>query len=365
MSGTEIGLAASARDWSDRLHRFVLDHGGATVRGRVMTAEQALAGEYRVLLIDDVCSFLTPRLVQELRGAGKSVVGVFDPRDGSDAKRRLLEVGISDVIESDATAEEFLALCASTARLHPSQPAGDPHRGNGLKIAVLGPPGGVGVTEVACALAVDLARRRDAVLVDGKQEWPSVGQRLDLDVYPNVMTAVDFMHHEPHRIRESCQQFDGSLSVVAGRAGSATSPAPSELSMLVRVLAAEFDRVIIDAGSTVHVDLIRSVDVLLLVGLGSPVGVTRLLRMVRELIEPGYDGPELAIVVNRVSETSGHKSEITRLIRESVGDLPIVFLPEDKRITSASWDGVAVGRGPFHRKLRRLSRLFDGVADDH
>ena len=62
----DIALAASARDWPDRLHRFLLDHGGGRVVDRIMTPDQATGSSFDVLLIDDVCSFLTPRLVSVL-----------------------------------------------------------------------------------------------------------------------------------------------------------------------------------------------------------------------------------------------------------------------------------------------------------
>ncbi|HUP17291.1 MAG TPA: hypothetical protein VM848_14720, partial [Acidimicrobiia bacterium] len=64
--GPDIALAASAREWPDRLHRFLLDHGGGRIVDRVMTPDQASDAGFDVLLIDDVCSFLTPRLVTML-----------------------------------------------------------------------------------------------------------------------------------------------------------------------------------------------------------------------------------------------------------------------------------------------------------
>jgi hypothetical protein len=69
-----------------------------------MGPEQAMADQFDVLLIDDVCSFLTPRLVRGLRDRGREVVGVYSPADAPDAKRHLLESGITDVIESNAGA---------------------------------------------------------------------------------------------------------------------------------------------------------------------------------------------------------------------------------------------------------------------
>ncbi len=73
---------------ADRVHRFLSDHGGARVRAQVLTPEDALAEDYQVLIIDDICSFLTPRLVAEVQRQGRLVLGVFDPSDPPDAKER-------------------------------------------------------------------------------------------------------------------------------------------------------------------------------------------------------------------------------------------------------------------------------------
>ena len=81
--GPELALAASAGPGRtpsptsiDRVE---------VVRTRVMGLEQAVGDEYEVLLIDDVCSFLTPRLVRNVREMGREIVGVYDPVDAHDA----------------------------------------------------------------------------------------------------------------------------------------------------------------------------------------------------------------------------------------------------------------------------------------
>ena len=90
-------------------HRLAVEHGF-----KPMSADQATGQTFDVLLIDDVCSFLTPMLVTILKQSGREVIGVYLPEDGSDAKRRLLECGISDVIESGASGEEFLSKVTAT-----------------------------------------------------------------------------------------------------------------------------------------------------------------------------------------------------------------------------------------------------------
>lgn len=56
MRDIEIALAVSTRRWSDPLHRFLVDHGGARVRLYVMRPEDAFSERFDVLFIDDICS---------------------------------------------------------------------------------------------------------------------------------------------------------------------------------------------------------------------------------------------------------------------------------------------------------------------
>ena len=126
MADIELALAASARPWAGSLHRFLADHGGARVRAIVMGPEEAVAESYDALIIDDVCSFLTPRLVDQVRRHGRLVVGVYDARDGADAKRRLLDCGVDDVIEADAGPEEFLDVVRAVLDLAPYAPISSP-----------------------------------------------------------------------------------------------------------------------------------------------------------------------------------------------------------------------------------------------
>lgn len=364
MSQLSIALAASARDWSDRLHRSVLDHGGATVMGRVMSGDQAIDATFDVLFIDDVCSFLTPHLVFELRRSGKAIVGVFSPDDGSDGKRRLLEVGISDVAESEASPPEFLTVARSAVVGTPEVAAFEGSRPrSGLTIGVTGPPGGVGVTEVAIGLAEELSRKHRVALADLNQPWPSVGQRLALPVYPNLRTAVDFALHEPHRLAEA-MHVDWSFDVVTGLAnpGAGELP-PADLAGLVSSLSGDHSHVIVDLGAVDHKSdlLYRRLDALLVVGIGDPVGITRVVRAF-EMVTESATGVEVGIVLNRVNGSSRQRHEIESQMVALAPGVPTVIIGNDQRLSSASWNGETVSRGSFQRQIRRLASLFDRVA---
>lgn len=355
----EIALAASAREWPDRLHRFLLDHGGGVVVARVMSPEQALDTEFNVVFIDDICSFLTPRLITGLRRAGKQTVGVFDPDDGPDAKRRLLECGISDVIECDATPTEFLdtavALLGQVAK--PEQELTGSTRP--FTIGVLGTIHGVGSTEVAIGIAAVVARSVRTALVDLDPYWPSVAQRLDLPLHPNIRSALDAVVHRTSALTNSVHRLE-TLAVVAGVAdgGKAGPISASETGALLEDLGQTSDVVICDLGPLEGAirGVLRSMDTVIVVGSGDPVGLSRLIRTVGRL-DGLVDASRLLLAVNQVSKGRFKESEIRRELSVSWPDVPLVLLPVDRRVSDAAWEGRRLQRGPFHKAVRSIGAL--------
>lgn len=358
----DIAIAASARSWPDRLHRHVLDHGGARVRGRVLDATQAQEVQFDVLLIDDVCSFLSPRLVALLRRDGRHVIGVYDRDDGSDAKRRLLECGIADVIESDATADEFLAqataLGATAAPVHPRTT--DPR--HATTIGVVGLTTGVGATEVAVGLAWHLSRRVDTLLVDLDPRWPSVAQRLDLQPHPNLATLVDaVVHGDPF---QGAGTAIGELRVVPGAAAQPgwQGPPRHEVDMAVEALLSTCRVLVADLGSAERLSegALEGLDTLVLVIAGDPVGVTRLVREAPRWVAQGESG-SMVVVANRTPSRRFHRGEVGGELEAAIGDVPVITIPYDGAVSAGAWEGSPIAKGAFGRAMARMAGLVAGV----
>ena len=356
----DIALAASAREWPDRLHRFLLDHGGGRIVDRVMAADQATSGGFDVLLVDDVCSFLTPRLVAVLKQTGAEVIGVYLPEDGPDAKRRLLECGISDVIETEATPEEFLSrIDGALSHRVPAQPDEGSSPADSFRIAVTGPCAGVGMTEIAICLAQSLADEVETVLIDMDQGWPSIAQRLDLPVHPNIRTAIDHALHRMDRLGEAVHEVDGLL-VVGGRAdgGRGARITRPDAMMLMDGLSGFREVVVADLGPLGNGEpsLVREFDTVIVVGTGTPVGVARLVKTVERVLSAA---PSLSVlaVVNKTGRGSFRRAEILGEIARGAPDLPVVTVPFDHRLETATWDGVIHRRGRYGKALRSMSEV--------
>lgn len=363
----ELALAASARDWSDTLHRFLTDHGGARVRAVVMGAEEVGAEAFDVLIIDDVCSFLTPRLVEQVRRSGSSVVGVFDPRDGADAKRRLIACGVDDVVETEATPEEFLAVVRRVRELRPAPPpqvsVQSEVESAGRVIAVGAPPGGAGATEIAIGLAVELG----ALLIDADDLAPSVAQRLGCPLHPNLRTAIDVIHHRSGAIDDALTSLSG-LDLVAGLvSGEEWSQLHSgDVQAVVDEYAATVGTVVVNIASGLERpelgegrfglarSLVGRADVVVGVGLPHPVGITRLVQWMLEAATLAPDG-RWQVVVNRVPRSAYRRGEVSGELARALPGVPVSLVPEDSRVGEAAWAGAPVGGGPFRRALRRLA----------
>jgi hypothetical protein len=111
-----VVLAHSVRGWAQDLHFFLMDHGGAIVRGYVMTPEDALAESYDVFIVDDVTSYVNHRLVSSLQSRGVKILGVYDPDDAHGAgKQRLLDLGVDEAHPATTKPAEFVRAIARLA----------------------------------------------------------------------------------------------------------------------------------------------------------------------------------------------------------------------------------------------------------
>lgn len=363
----DIAFAASARPWPDRVHRYVLDHGGARVVGRVLASDQVESTQCEVLLVDDVCSFLTPHFVQNVRARGTEVVGVYSPEDGPDAKRRLLDCGIADVIESEATAEEFLRIVDSAASHRTPESFSARETSRLFSVGVTGAAAGVGITEVSIALSMALAKSDDAVLLDLDQVWPSIAQRLGLPMHPNIRTVLDAIQHRSGEVTKATFEV-GNLLVIGGRAdiGSGAPIERAEVMALTSHLSEAHHVLVADLGTyrELATGVAREFDVLVVVGAPDPVGVGRISQIVDDLggVNPGQS---VVAVVNGIRRRSFETSEIVAELARAHPTLPVLTLPSESKVRQAAWNGEVVKSGPFVRQVTAMAGLIEKAADGY
>jgi MinD-like ATPase involved in chromosome partitioning or flagellar assembly len=383
MIETELALARSARSWSDDLHRFLADHGGARVRVTAMDPEDLFGEMFDVLLIDDICSFLTPRLVELVKAGGREVVGVYDPAEFADGKDRLLECGVADVVEAGAHPDEFLRVIARVAQtvvttelvVSDRQEAAPktPERRSQTVLAVGGPAGGTGTTEVAIGIAARLGDAgRRVVLIDCDETNPSIAQRLGMPIHPNIRTAIDMLQHRTGPVT-GAMHLVGPVAVITGLPNVTdwSEVRPSHVVDLVVELSSLFDHVVVNVGS--HIEalglaapnerfgmsrrLIEIADRVIAVGLPSPVGVARTLRWIAE-VDLLTAGAPIDVLINRAPRDQFRRGELVEEITRTYQPASLAFIPTDDVVERAAWDGTLVARGRFRKALDRWVDRF-------
>jgi MinD-like ATPase involved in chromosome partitioning or flagellar assembly len=373
-----IAIVFSPEPWVEELHAYLADHGGARVRQVVLDPQVAWEEEYDALVVSHRWPSLTLAFVDKVHAHGRSVLGVYDV-DEPGAREHLEMLGVDAVVESIAGPPAFVAALlavvtaslASTAatrrlgtgsRLVPSDGDDSSARHRGV-VAVSGSAGS-GVTEVAVGFAAAVAARRDpVVLVDADAAAGSTAARLGLPIEPNLRTAVDAVAHGLGELGGVLARPRSSrLCVLCGfpSAAAAAHVAPHEVVDVLHALTAEHGCVVVDTGgrsdSAIAHAVVADAATLVGVGSGNPVGVARLLAWISEW-RPLVANAAVHLVVNRAPADRYRRHEIASEIGRTFEPASLVFVPPDRRVDTAVWDGELLGASAFTNALAPLVEL--------
>jgi MinD-like ATPase involved in chromosome partitioning or flagellar assembly len=369
----EVALVFTADLWVEELHRHLTDHGGARVRTVLVESEGALEETYDVLLAGHRWPALTRALVADVQARGRAIVGVHD-REEAASREHLVALGVDALVESDAGPDAFVRAITSVAGRREERSAARPlvaaTRGGPL-VTVGGPPG-VGRTEIAIELALALGRETSAVLLDADDVAPAVAARLQLPIEPNLRTAIDAVEHGRGEL-EQCVGTEATsrLRVVTGlpNAHAWAQVRPGEILRVIDRLADDTSVVIADgAGCLEDVSsgatrarfataraIVGEADVVVAVCDPAPHALARFLAWVVEAhaLAPSA---HFVVVTNRAPRARFRRGEVYEEITASVPVVDVVFVPSDRRVADAAWNGTTVSRGAFTRAVEGLAR---------
>ena len=390
-----VVIAHSPRSWGRLLKQHFMDHGGGRIVASVMAAEDALFDGYDVFVADDTTSFLGVRFVADLQRRGVSVVGVFDPAEGEGSGRqRLLDLRVDEVIGADSSPTDFTrvlaraslsslgqsdrgfsALVTDLAGPGPGQAdpfgASDEPSSRGRLVVIAGASGGVGATEVAIGVTAFLAARgENPVLVDADDVGPSIAQRLGLPVNPNLRTVVEMVQRGTHPLEDVLIGGTNVFDVIGGLANRRDwfELRPGDLSETILQLARVRDQVIVNISSRledlpamggparygVSRSMLALADVVILVANPTPIGVARVLDWIAEA-KPLIEGTSLHVAFNAYRGGRFKAAEIEGELGRVYLPGAIAFIPYDKSLVPATWQGVLPRHGPFVKAVGLLT----------
>ncbi|MDH5372168.1 MAG: hypothetical protein OEX97_04405 [Acidimicrobiia bacterium] len=315
MNRPRIATVLSAREWEPRFVDVARRDPTIRIVRRAYEAQDLeRAAPLDGVVVGSETSWITSTLVRSIRRSGTRVIGVYPAGDAPG--RDLLHRGGADVALPDSTLPEDLLNAATLVAMEDLQPDR-----RGRLIAVTGPRGAPGRTEVAVSLAQVAAERTRTAIIDLDTEAPGVAFRLGLSPGPGLLDITETLRATDRLVASRAPGW-GDLTVIGGPARVSPEAAMrlGTADLLESVLAA-FDVVVADVGpwSPGHAILAAS-DEIVLVCEAQPVSVIRAAGLVRD-----WEGPTPSVVVNRVNP--GHTDDTLRIIRRALGLEPHTLIP--------------------------------------
>lgn len=398
MAELVIGTVATPQPWRRALQAHVRDHVAGVRLMTLHDTSDALKADVDVVVVDDTLDFLTEADARALRDQGTRIVGVFDPSGRQGRGRRPLDdLKVETTLPITAGPEALLDVVATLTPgrrdrlgdgvLHAGTPAVKSGSGpQGSMVAVSGGSDSPGRTEIAVALAQDLARRHapeTVVLVDLDQQNPTIARRLGFQLVPNVVDAAvaaragrPLDHALAHRAPFASNTAMPGFDVIVGLAGPGDWAGLEEPGGLFDALAARWPWVVLDVGSlgepgprqastagdSVVRSALRRADHVVAVASPTPLGVLRLLDWAAAsagmTAEMTNGTGRYSVVVNRAPRDKFRRDELHHQLTENLPAeqvAQITFLPEDRAVSDAVWNASPVGRGRFATEVASLA----------
>ena len=363
-----VSIASSQRAWAAELLRFLSDYGGARLQGTVLTGADALEQDYEVLIIDDIASFLSPRLIERVRRSRRKIVGVYDPEVG-DGRPRLMEMGVDAAIESDAGPDEFLEIVASLSAggrsvitdVSVATAAETPNR----QISVV--VGNDLASDLALALAGSFSSgRRSTVLVDADTLEPSIAQRLSMPLVPNLLTALDALVQLRGDISDSLSTGPEGMALLTGlpQSGEWETIKAGDTVDLVEQLSTQFDEVVVKLSPSIEDlsqfggkagrhevarSLTRIAGDITYLAEPTPLGLARCLAWVAQVRQ--LTTARIHVAFGDAPSSLYQRGELAEELTRSFVPASIVWLPVDPKRVRSAWNGESIPSGPFKKAV--------------
>ncbi len=339
-----VATVLSAREWEPSLVAYARDTAAIRVVLRAFQPRdiEARASEIDVIVAGAEVAWVTPHQITAWTRLGCTVIGIHPPGDGPSAS--LLELGgAAEVLPDDV---DIAALIQAIRFVAPSAVAAL-SGSRGHVIAVVGPRGAPGCTEVACSVAMAHSQRGKTVLIDADLTAPALAVRLGVAPRPDMTDAADMVRSDGTFDR-SCVRRVGRMDVITGSHRNGEPPVREQmLAGLVEAAASSYATVVLDVGSNPISDtLLDSIDDVLLVVEATPIGIVRAAQTTSD-----WFGPTPQIVINKAR--SHNRSETMAAVRRWTGLDPVAVINDRPKVRR----NAATGKLPDRVLVKSLENV--------
>lgn len=368
---TVIAVTVSQRGWSAELIRHLIDYGGARLGGTALTGEDALQQGYDVLIIDDITSYFSPRLVEKIHQQGRRVVGVYDGEHGETARERLTVAEVDAVAKADAGPNELLELALLVSPRRTESAPAPP------EIMTPSPPGVTAVAggdlagDVALALGGTFTSVWKVLVLDADTVAPCLAQRLSMPIVPNLLTALDSLVQLRGSIDDSMLSGPDGVTLMTGipEASEWETIRSEDIADLVTAAAQRFDRVVVkispyiedlsrlgsrDGRFEVSRSLLRLAGEVALLAEPTPVGLSRAISWISQAQR--LTSGRLHVLFENAPAGAFERSQLSDELTRTFRPASITWLPADPARARSAWNGTPVPRGPFRKTVHRLGQ---------
>jgi MinD-like ATPase involved in chromosome partitioning or flagellar assembly len=262
--------------------------------------------------------------------------------------------------------------------------------GPGRLVVVWGPGGAPGRTTVATGIAaVAAASGRRVTLLDADPYGGAVAQHLAvLEDVSGLLSAARLANSgelDPARLAGIAREVAPRLRLLTGlpRPDRWTEVRTQAFHQLLTAAVELDDVVVVDSGfglptgpadpfagaarDDMTVAALERADAIVVVAAADPVGLTRLARGLRELVDTGPEAP-VTVVVNRMRAGLGwSEREVVGLVSRVAPGVPVRFLPDDRaaadRALVAGRTLVEIGDSPLRRAVTGLAVEVVGAGE--
>jgi MinD-like ATPase involved in chromosome partitioning or flagellar assembly len=199
-------------------------------------------------------------------------------------------------------------------------------------------------------------------------------------LFPNLRTAIDVLEHRSGSMERVVHRVPGSsFAVLPGLANVRdwSEVRPRQAVDLIRELALTYTHVVVNVGNCIEAEafgdgqgrhgvsraVVQSSDRLVAVGLGTPVGVARLLEWL-SIADGLREHRRADVLVNRAPSDQFRRAELLQEVGRTYSPASFGYLPDDPTLVAATWDGSVAARGRFRKAVNRWTDRFVLGGDD-